>query len=1139
MSGHSTGTGHDATEGGRTAPRDPAGGATGGPHAQTDGAADGTGGGGGTGAPGGGPFLRAEDQREFERIVEQAGEAAAAARTAAGTLADCDGPMGARADGEAERPGFSPGRAWAGATASAAAVLVAQTAAGVPQGTAAPVALLVLAAATGTAYLASPGGRRHGPDRAAGAGRRAEADGRERRAAVERTSRRTADEKRGGPPAPEPSGDPRPDQAPEPAAVFPRLRRTGREPVPSPVAQSALSRSFSQLPLHEGPFVGRDHALSLISQWARAAGERGGVPCVVVLHGSPGSGRTALAVRAAEMMRERYRGTCLVNLRGRSPAARPSDDEQPAALSTREALLHLLNRLGAPRQDLLFRDPPSPGVHLRRLRQRYREHLAGLPAVLILDDASDARQVRELVPEQSGSLVLVTSREPMDLGGGIVSHDLPVGPLPPREAEALLTALSGPGSGPEARKAAVRASGGLPLAVRMAGAALARPPGGRPDAALPAGTGPAPAAEPGPAPAGKPGAGLPADGRPSPEGVIGLGYEALDPQARQLFRRLVLVGRASLGTAAAAALLGSDEAQAAVLLEALAGAHMAEHVHSGRYRLPDMLRSFARRRLEDEEDARERAAAQERLINDYAELAASVIHRVEGVSSSRAVRAPVRGFDSLDAALSWLDEESSFITAALRQSGDVRPSAVQALVEALCDYCLLRGDLYRLGGLAELAQTLGRDPLIRAVALRTGIAARQLGQLDRARATLSSVVSLYREGGNEADAARALCSLGITLHHRGSLAEAEAELREAAALQGPDERRADRAWTLHALGAVRRDRGGLAEAWELLHTALALHEEAESLHGQAWTCLQLGQVHLRVGQVEEAEERLRLSRELYRRTRDGRGEAWALTQLGRAALLRGGAGRAVRELDEARSRHRAHEDARGEAWTLYYLGQALEDAGRLDRAEDALSRARHMFSTMGDRYGHACARHHFGRVTRDRLAGRSGSLKNSGFARQLLHEARQDFRTVGLPHGEAWSCVELAVIDAGCGRTARAAELLGDARALFADLGDGRGESWAVFLHSTLPPASDDGRHEAGRALERLLEEPDERCHPLVRRHSRTWLDGPWTETKPGSPWPVWQLGLAPARTARDVMGVSVHHGPGRTGPPADGLSGN
>lgn len=168
---------------------------------------------------------------------------------------------------------------------------------------------------------------------------------------------------------------------------------------------------------------------------------------------------------------------------------------------------------------------------------------------------------------------------------------------------------------------------------------------------------------------------------------------------------------------------------------------------------------------------------------NYAELADSVIRLVDGKTSTRADQFGPHGFTSLDAALRWLDDESSFITAALRQAEGVNQAAVLNLLGALCDYCLLRGDLYRLGEISELTQAVDQGLLVRSVQWRTGIAARQLGELDKAHTTLSSVVNLYFEAHHDAGAARALGSLGITLHHQGNLTDAAAKLQEAMDLQ--------------------------------------------------------------------------------------------------------------------------------------------------------------------------------------------------------------------------------------------------------------------------------------------------------------------------------------------------------------------
>ncbi|WP_019072817.1 tetratricopeptide repeat protein [Streptomyces hokutonensis] len=880
----------------------------------------------------------------------------------------------------------------------------------------------------------------------------------------------------------------------------PQLRGTDKSAAAR--RRSVLEQSFGQLPDAVGAFAGRRAELARIRQLVQAARASTETrPTVVVLHGAPGSGRTTLAVRAAHDLRDQFRGACVVDLRGDSPGESP--------LPTRDALLHLLNRLGAPREQLLFRERSSPDQQVKRLGELYHQHLTGLPVTIVLDDASDPGQVATLVPERSDSLVVVTTRKPLDLPAELAAwvHQLPVDALDSAGAEELLGAAAQDGSGPydaESEDRIRELCGGLPLALRIAGSSL------------------------GPRSPRQLATDLGAYGPVEPvERALWLRYTDQSDPARTLLRRLALAGRASLGAAAAAALLATDETEATRHLVALSRAGLIDHVRGTRYRLHDLVRAFAQARLLDEEESSERTAAQERLIVNYAELADSVLRLVDGNMSTRSDRFGPHGFTSLDEALRWLDDESSFITSTLRHAEGVDQGAVLNLLGALCDYCLLRGDLYRLGEISELAQAVDQGLLVRSVQWRTGIAARQLGELDKARTTLTSVVDLYMEAHHDAGAARALCSLGITLHHQGNLTEAAAKLREALDLQAPPQLATDRAWTMHALAAVERDRARLPEAMRLLTESLVLHRAGESVHGEAWAHFQLGQLGLRMGDIPRAESELTTALGLYGRTRDARGEAWALTQLARARLIAGDPSPAVDGLRTAASRHRDNEDARGEAWTVYYLGQALEETGNLDLAVRELERSRTMFSRMRDVYGLACARHHSARVTRDQRAAQTGSLRNSGFARQLLVDARADFQRIGVAHGEAWTCLELAVVDAGNARTAQALTLCDEALGLFTSYGDHRGEDWARFLRSTLLPYAAPGGVEVGTAVaQEELAQLARTRHPYRDEKLDDYVEAYQLLLERGvnleAGWQAWRLGMVPNRHAREVMGVAV-----------------
>lgn len=175
-----------------------------------------------------------------------------------------------------------------------------------------------------------------------------------------------------------------------------------------------------------------------------------GAAGVVLLSGPAGAGKTALAVRAAHLLGDRFpAGRLHVSLRDADGRTRPLTD----------VLAELGDRTGRP-------GPLTPDA--------WREWLARHRALVILDDVPDERAVRPLLPCGGQGRVLLTARG--QLGGLAPLRRVPVPPFGTAEALQLLTGLVGPGRVRADREAAlrvVRACGGSPLAVRVSGMRLA------------------------------------------------------------------------------------------------------------------------------------------------------------------------------------------------------------------------------------------------------------------------------------------------------------------------------------------------------------------------------------------------------------------------------------------------------------------------------------------------------------------------------------------------------------------------------------------------------------------------------------------------------------------------------------------
>ncbi len=228
------------------------------------------------------------------------------------------------------------------------------------------------------------------------------------------------------------------------AVIAPRL------PVDDPTAATGLPAVPAQLPPDDAIFVGRD--ADLVEMVRATTSDR---PCILAVVGIGGVGKTALAVRYGHLVRERFAdGQIYLDLRG-FDARRPP--MTPAA-----ALAQLLSALGV---------QSTPPRHEQRLAL-WRTLTADRRMLVVLDNASSASQVDDLLPGSPGCQVVVTSRD--RLAGLVIrrgARRVTLDPLSEGDAVRLLARAGGTDAVAAASPATARLArlcDALPFALRVA-----------------------------------------------------------------------------------------------------------------------------------------------------------------------------------------------------------------------------------------------------------------------------------------------------------------------------------------------------------------------------------------------------------------------------------------------------------------------------------------------------------------------------------------------------------------------------------------------------------------------------------------------------------------------------------------------
>ncbi|MFE4832127.1 BTAD domain-containing putative transcriptional regulator [Streptomyces sp. NPDC056672] len=354
--------------------------------------------------------------------------------------------------------------------------------------------------------------------------------------------------------------------------------------VPSPYEAALAPRlTPAQLPPALPDFTGRGRQLKEITNRLTAPG--GGMP-VVGLVGLAGVGKTALALQAAHAVRAAFPdGQVYANL--------GATGEQPADASA--VLAAFLRSYG-------YGDHAIPAVAGERAAL-WRTTVADRRVLVVLDDARDSDQIRDLFPGSPGSAVLVTSRSRKpELPG---AHWCKIDVLNPEEALDLLSRVVGSDrvrAEPEAARRLVAACSRIPVAIRLAGVRLTARPGWTMAAVerhLSAEANQLTGWHP--------------DCQAHNEPLM-LGYRQLDAAQARAFRLVSLFEGTGILLRAAAEILQLPLVRTERLLESLADVHLIETDKPGHYAYHDQVKSFARRRAVEEDGIQACQAAISRLV---------------------------------------------------------------------------------------------------------------------------------------------------------------------------------------------------------------------------------------------------------------------------------------------------------------------------------------------------------------------------------------------------------------------------------------------------------------------------------------------------------------------------------------------
>jgi DNA-binding SARP family transcriptional activator len=671
---------------------------------------------------------------------------------------------------------------------------------------------------------------------------------------------------------------------------LPAVREEAGDPSDEPVTGPR------QLPASTADFLGRERQRGQISAILSGDHRKNYAVPVIGIYGRGGVGKSTLALRIAHEWRDAYPdGHLYINLRD------PDGTDRTAAL-----LARFLRALGVSGSAI----PEEADERA----QMYRSRLADKKILLILDDASDERQVLPLLPGSPSCAVIVTSRTRLDCLDG--AHWIGVDVFDRDTSMELLAKIVGRErlqAEPAAADELIQYCGALPLALRIAGARLASRPMWR-------------VAE------------LTRRMRSevrrldefSHRGLelrssIGLSYRTLPEQSQRLFRLFALITVKDFPSWTAAALLGTDLAEAEDTLEPLVDIQLLDTVRlSGqhiRYRMHDLIRVYAQERLLATESGQDRHDALTRLYGAWLANAEDAHAHEYGGSFTTlhgtAPRTRVADWaddDFADRPIDWLERERVALVAT------VRDAAAAGMHELSWDLALTMVSLFEIRG-----------------------------YYDDWRETAELAYAATEQAGNRLGSAAMLYSLGTFYVTQKQLRDAEQAFAAAEELFRTEGDVHGRALVLRNAALVDRLRGDVEPMLAKYELALAGMRGSGDLIGEATILRSLSKFRIEEGDSDAAHGLLSEALDLCARANYRRGVAQVESRFAELYLSTGQVVRARQTLTRVLATVQQLRDRSGEAHALYWLGLTRRREGQTDTAEATLVNALVIARQIGER----------------------------------------------------------------------------------------------------------------------------------------------------------------------------------------------